>query len=84
VALCVPADGSCDWSCTWAGLRCGKFPAGTETVANLELDRAAICVAADTPRIEEEIILLGGEVCLAYECIRLVFVSIDFERWIEV
>jgi hypothetical protein len=62
VALCVPADGSCDWSCTWAGLRCGKLPADDteETAANLELDRAAIFVAAAAPRIVEDIILLDG------------------------
>jgi hypothetical protein len=39
-------------------LRCGKLLAGTETAANLELDRAAIFVAAAAPRIEEGIIVL--------------------------
>ena len=58
----MPSDGSCgDWSWTWALLRCGgKPPADTETSANLELDRAAIFVAAAAPRIVEEIILLDG------------------------
>jgi hypothetical protein len=58
----MPPDGSCDdWSCTSAGLRYGKLPvpAGSETVANRELDRAAIFVAADATRIVKEIILLG-------------------------
>jgi hypothetical protein len=46
----LPPDGSC-----------GKLPpAGTETAANLELDRAAIIVAAAAPRIEEDIISLDG------------------------